>query len=260
MVPRRRHQALQLLRRKRWVGVAAFVVLGATLRGGSLLGRGEVRWHLADENTVYRIDSVVPLKVDHHHFHNGHRLGELRDSTGLDLAVATSGIGMVGFYSGLEMVDLRGLTDAVVAHQPLAERGRPGHEKMASTPYLDRRQVVVMRGVDFRPKFKPLRRVRGLRGDWYVRRYDEAQMRAVRDNAPFVHIPRFRKWMRQFYLPTLDDLSADEIEEDLADLDRYFWDVNGHDDVRAGIVAALEDARAQLRPEVAELSPGPDPS
>jgi hypothetical protein len=35
-----------------------------------------------------------------------------------------------------------GLTDRIVAHQPLAKRGRPGHEKHASVPYLiDQRKV-----------------------------------------------------------------------------------------------------------------------
>lgn len=43
---------------------------------------------------------------------------------------------------------MTGLTDAVIAHTPIAERGRPGHEKNASEEYLLRR------GVDFH--FRPV--------------------------------------------------------------------------------------------------------
>jgi hypothetical protein len=44
-------------------------------------------------------------------------------------------LGIFDYLSGLRIVDSFGLVDAHVAHQPLAERGRPGHEKLISLAY-----------------------------------------------------------------------------------------------------------------------------
>jgi hypothetical protein len=55
-------------------------------------------------------------------------LRKWRDA-GLHLRIATSAIGMVGYYSRMELIDLTGLTDRRVARQKLKRRGRPGHER-----------------------------------------------------------------------------------------------------------------------------------
>ena len=39
---------------------------------------------------------------------------------------------MIGYYTGLPMLDGFGLTDHMIAHKPISHRGRPGHEKTAS--------------------------------------------------------------------------------------------------------------------------------
>ena len=67
-------------------------------------------------------DTFKELKLDH--------------AEGVELTVATSGIGMLGYNSRIPIIDLVGLTDAHVAHQKLKKRGRPGHEKRAEKDSL----------------------------------------------------------------------------------------------------------------------------
>jgi arabinofuranosyltransferase len=59
--------------------------------------------------------------------------------------VATDAVGAFGYESRLPIVDTLGLTDETVAHQPLAMRSRPGHEKAATLEYLTSRNVAVVR-------------------------------------------------------------------------------------------------------------------
>jgi len=63
---------------------------------------------------------------------------------GLDATVLSRGQACLSYYARFKTcIENNGLTDAHIAHQPLARRGRVGHEKNASYDYL------IERGVDF---------------------------------------------------------------------------------------------------------------
>ena len=59
--------------------------------------------------------------------------------------VATDAVGAFGWTSRLPILDTLGLTDRIVAHQPITQRARPGHEKAAPVEYLQLRHVAVVR-------------------------------------------------------------------------------------------------------------------
>ncbi len=63
---------------------------------------------------------------------------------GLDATVLLKGRACIGYYAGFKTcIENFGLTDEYIAHLPVEERSRPGHEKEAPHQYL------VERGVDF---------------------------------------------------------------------------------------------------------------
>lgn len=59
--------------------------------------------------------------------------------------IATDAVGAFGWNSRLPIIDTLGLTDRTVAHLPVGERSRPGHEKAAPLEYLKQRGVAVLR-------------------------------------------------------------------------------------------------------------------
>lgn len=124
-------------------GWAAGLVLGATLRGGSLVPPHTIRWYLADEGTVYPLVGLSPVEVDHSHWRTGRFLHDHLTARGRTPLLATGNIGMVGYYSELPLIDLHGLTDRAVARTPVAVRGHPGHEKWATSEYLRARGVLL---------------------------------------------------------------------------------------------------------------------
>lgn len=232
------------------LALAVVVLAGATARGGPLVARGTEEWYLADEGTVYPVVSVVPLKIDHAHFNVGQALRRLLTDRGITPVISTSGIGMVGFYSRLELIDALGLTDPTVARTGQFRRGKPGHERFARAEYLDERGVTIMRK-DPGPEEHVLRRFdlpgrfRGARQTWFVRRYDEALMRRIAREAPEIRFTRFRPWVRTDLLPRLAAMEPAAAREELARLDHYYWDVNGHDALRAEVVARIEALEAR---------------
>jgi len=57
--------------------------------------------------------------------------------------LAVTGAGALPYYSGLPAIDVHGLNDVRIAHQPLSQRGKIGHEKYATPEYLIERGVVI---------------------------------------------------------------------------------------------------------------------
>jgi hypothetical protein len=58
-----------------------------------------------------------------------------------DLRIAVGGAGGLPYYTDFYTVDVFGLNDATIAHEPLARRGVPGHEHSASPEYLRSKRV-----------------------------------------------------------------------------------------------------------------------
>jgi len=60
-----------------------------------------------------------------------------------DLRVAVSGAGALPYYTMWPMLDVHGLNDATIAHQPVDERTHIGHEKSVPPGYFAEKRIVV---------------------------------------------------------------------------------------------------------------------
>jgi hypothetical protein len=93
---------------------------------------GEIYNGIADERTFGGVDEFATMKVGSSGYSIGQGLYKRLASRHVEPMIAVWGIGMLGYYSKLPLFDMRGLTSTSVAHLPIAQRGRPGHEKIAS--------------------------------------------------------------------------------------------------------------------------------
>jgi hypothetical protein len=113
--------------------VLAALMLTAGLRL-AVVRPGEKLSNIADEGSFYRLASFSPPVVANSYFEQGRTLGAAFPHG--DVKMAAGCVGMVGFYSKLPMLDQFGLNDKVTARMPIAQRARPGHEKLARIPRL----------------------------------------------------------------------------------------------------------------------------
>jgi len=101
-----------------------------------LMQKKEVLWFISDERNWYPLGHLWPdVAVDSPFGSRADLLNKII-ARGERPVVADRNIGYVGYSTNLPVVDILGLTDHAVAHMPLAHRGRPGHEKVASAEYL----------------------------------------------------------------------------------------------------------------------------
>jgi arabinofuranosyltransferase len=216
-------------RRIGW-GLTAAAVLAASARGVSVVRDFRLEWNLADENTVYRVIGFDPVTIEHSNWRHGQQLRKVFSDRGLQPVIATSGIGMIGYYAGLEVIDVRGLTDATVAHQPLKHRGKPGHEKMASQEYLVSRDVRLMRARTNDPAIAHCLLIRlggRTQDDWQIYTWDEALMSRVAEVSPEVRFERPEVCLDRYVTDDLDTRDLRQLQRDLDLFDRYFFDRYG---------------------------------
>jgi hypothetical protein len=159
----------------RQLGLVLAAALGATVLGVKLLPPREVHWGISDEHTYYRVASLNPFEIDHPNYRVAKLFQRWREA-GLQLRIGTSAIGMVGYYSKHEVIDLVGLTDRAIAHQELEERGRPGHEKRAQPDYMEQRLPHLMLKHYYPRRYQKITRIRFGRDvakrRWFIYHYD----------------------------------------------------------------------------------------
>ena len=118
---------------RRMVVASIGVVLAAlSALPARVIRPGEKFNHVADERSFYLIESLEPLRIKSPSTAFADRLKQTV-GTGYDgPLIGTGCVGIVGFETKLPILDAFGLTDPVIARRPIAVRGRPGHEKLAS--------------------------------------------------------------------------------------------------------------------------------
>jgi len=244
-------------RRRRLGALAAGAALLLSARPPDLFEGRERIWGINDQNAYWPVVRVRPeIVVDREHYRLGRFFHDELEARGLTPVIGTGGIGMVGYYSGLPLVDSRGLTDPVVARQPLEERTRPGHEKQAPREYLVSRGVRLLRlpggQRDFHPKrFRGITRFdlsgAGIDDPWQIATYDRALMRRIRDEVPGVRFTDFERWLDR-YLVRLPETHPTLVRRDLPWLDRYYFDHNDDEERRAPIAARAAIVRLPPAP------------
>jgi hypothetical protein len=211
--------------RSRWPAIVVASLLAATACGVRLVPPRGSAWHLTDESSYYPITEWSPITIGHSNYQTGVILGRLH-ARGIDPVIASGAIGLLGYYSGMTMIDRLGLTDATVAHQRIRERGRPGHEKWATTAYLERRGVHFVRGGPYPPWFTRQGTIHwGQRGGrtWWILRYDPELMQAIREADPKVRFEDFPRWLDR-HLAKLPRLPKAEVRREFAFFRRYYFD------------------------------------
>lgn len=118
--------------RRIWAGALLAAGVAAAVTPVAFIEAKEKRWHIAAEHTFYPVESVAPLVIDSRYFRMGKALEEAFVGAAHRPRLAIGCVGMVGYYSKLPLVDRFGLTNRRIAHKPIIERGRPGHEKKAT--------------------------------------------------------------------------------------------------------------------------------
>ena len=93
------------------------------------------------------------LRIDEQVVDSGRKLGDelrtLAAATGTPIVVAANTIGAVGDRSRLPLVDMLGLTDSTIAHNPAKAFATPAHESHDGAYVLDRRPDLIVFGVPF---------------------------------------------------------------------------------------------------------------
>ncbi|MFL5321879.1 MAG: hypothetical protein ACJ790_19615 [Myxococcaceae bacterium] len=223
----------------RWVSVgAAAVAIAFAVVPMPVIGPFEKKWNVAEEDSFYRIKAWKPLQVDSRYFYEAAALTHSFTQRGLMPRYAVGCIGMIGYYSGLPIIDTYGLTSRRIAHEPIAVRGRPGHEKRATLEDLLAENAALAEEDQWHePDWRVV--VDGL--EHFLVRWDDALMNQLRA-IPGAQVPTVQRLVEQA-------LSSADFEERRARLESLTVMLGD----AAGAREALDAARAQLR--VAALSP-----
>lgn len=239
-------QPSELVNRRNPLAIGAILLVGvmaATAFGVRLIPARKSYWHLTDESTYYPIVRWSPIVIDHPNYRVGIVLGEIE--AGLDAQdipdehrpiLASGAIGLIGYYSRMTLIDRLGLTDATVAHQEVKTRGRPGHEKWATSKYLRERGVHFRRGGGYSKWFKPYGTMRWSTGtggrNWWVLIYDRVMMNAIREAYPDAYFHDFEIYLDK-YIARLPHTDVKKARREFSFFRSYYFDHNDDPERRA---------------------------
>ncbi|MCP4871216.1 MAG: hypothetical protein GY898_21105 [Proteobacteria bacterium] len=147
--------AHRVARSERTLGAAAAGLLLASSVGEPITEHGT--WGIVDESGYYPVEGWHPVRVGSAKFDVGLFFAETLHDRGIRPTLGSGGIGMMGYYSRLPIIDVLGLTDVTVARAALTRRGRPGHEKRPPEGYLAERGGTLLRGKSGMARLHPER-------------------------------------------------------------------------------------------------------
>jgi hypothetical protein len=228
-----------LVNRRNPLAIGAILLIGfmaASAFGVRLIPGRKSYWHLTDETAYYPIIRWSPMVIDHANYRVGVILGKIE--AGLDAQqipeehrpiLASGAIGLIGYYSRMTLIDRLGLTDAHVAHQEVKNRGRPGHEKWATSKYLKKRGVHFRRGGGYAKWFKAYGTMRWSTGTggrhWWVLVYDRVMMNAIREAYPDVYFHDFEIYLDK-YIARLPQTDPKKARREFNFFRSYYFDHN----------------------------------
>jgi len=172
----------------RFAAVAGAACVAAAVVPVPLIGPGQKRWHLAAEETFYKVTQLRPLRVESPYFDVGQQMAARFHGRGLHPRFAVDCVGMVAFYGQLPLVDRFGLTNRRIAHKPISRRGRPGHEKWGDTGDLVAERAVLSKDPVW-PGYDAAARLRVDGGTYYLVQWDDGFIRDLKEALPGVAVP-----------------------------------------------------------------------
>ncbi len=202
-----------------------------------------IEWNLADERTHTPLVSFSPVRIGSNMFDRAKLFEQHFTKAGLRPILADFEIGMMGYYTDLELIDIHGLTDRHVARQALLRRGRPGHEHVADVDYLRARGVALARIPLWLGRYKPATRILFPDGSIYyfgTWRPDLAQALRGIPGVRFTDAPTFI----DSYLDKGNQIASDEVKQDLRDFfEPYYFAGNVNPMRRARFESAIRGGR-----------------
>jgi len=199
----------QVRGRKRWALCAGVVVITALALD---VPSGWDDWHGITQERHY-----YPREWLERSQHKGRALKRLL--AGVETPLVVGGCQCAwGYYSDLPVViEYHGLTDAVIAHLPLGERGQVGHEKQAPLGYLLARGV---RLSAYHNRY-PYNTIRLGPCQVAVLTYDDALMANLKGR-PGVELVEFPQYLHE-YVRDLQDRKPEEVYEDYRRFCVYYF-------------------------------------
>jgi hypothetical protein len=161
---------------------------------------------------------------------------------------------MIAYYSGLPLVDMRGLTDAHIARAPVERRGRPGHEKKPTDEYLLSRNVRIIQANWCSKEHLRLTELNlGVNPGrpWRIFVYDRELMRTIETSAPRIRFANFERYLDK-YISELSDMPSDRVRKDLKFFKRYYFNHNDDPERLSAIMKYLDNAVQANAPDADE--------
>lgn len=112
------------------LSLAALGLLGTAAVPVRLIDPGEKYQYLADERTFYPVARYWPLSLKTDYWNWAEAFSTVFAELSRKPTLALGSPGIIGYRTGLRIIDNHGLLQRHVAHSSLRTRGRPGHEKL----------------------------------------------------------------------------------------------------------------------------------
>jgi hypothetical protein len=244
-----------LARQRWWIAAALMIPTCLAAIGTRVVQPWEKWWHIADERSFYELDSFSPVKVKSLYFDQGRALRRDLLDKGLRPTLGISCVGFIGYYSRLPLFDRFGLTSRSVAHMPIADRGRPGHEKVGAPGHSLQAGVAINDAALYPDPFAELTKIEFGGYPFFLASYDPALMKPLAGVVPF-----------QDYGSHLDQFSRrppgeqpDEVACQLWFDDVYYFSRNNDPERREAILRRVVAADSLLKGTEALLLTGKTP-
>ena len=198
--------------------VGALVLVTTVLRVDQFKG-GSQNGYVEDEQKYY---SRYPFEAEQS---VGERLHNALEGLSVRVAFKGSDARLIYYMDPTLAIEAEtGLTDVEIAHQEIATRGRPGHEKAASEEYLLRRKVQIFFDNDPGRDTNSLQSIVFFDMPARIFIYDNTLMSrlASTPGIQFTHLPE----VLDDYLSRLNTFKKNDVARDYARLKPFYFDYN----------------------------------
>ncbi|MDC0676233.1 hypothetical protein [Sorangium atrum] len=224
------------------LGALALLSILPVMWPTTVVRAGEKYWHVADERTFYAMRALSEDGIVSPAAQQARDLRRLVVERWGTPTVAAGSIGIFGYLSRVPIVDVFGLTDRTIAHQPIRRRGRPGHEKNSGGAYLFDRQVDLSTDPVFPAPYDQLTRLRLAGTQYFMTGFHTEFLEGLQDSRE-VRFTDVRRTIDRYY-PERDRPTPERLACDLWFFDQYYF--RHHDD---------RERQARLLQRVTEWEP-----
>jgi len=203
---------------------------------------GELFHGIADERSWAVVKDFSTMDVNAFGYVLGRNLYQQFTARGHTPKVAIWCIGMAGYYSKLPIFDMRGLSSRSVARLPLARRGRPGHEKVASAGLVVEAQSDLSEIPVYPMPYARLTPLSVGGGQFNLVRYDPGVLEQLPRGTMVQNFPAYL----DAQVAVLPQRSSHALACDLWQMREYYFSRNSDEPRRARIVQAAVRADPTL--------------